>query len=349
MRTSLLAAATLLTAIATSGSASSHSPTERSPTVRHAPKPKASRTAPRTPAIAKAGKATLSPCARPQGLPAVRRAGVFKVESPPRHKPERWLRLRTHQGGSWLPKDGRHWEGPEVPLFVPLTQGGMELSVLDPIAGGYLAFYRSAPKDGDANADFEVRLFACNGRPLATLPLNPLLSRASHLEVQDVRYADGTVYFNEACQSYSRQAGGLCSRLVAADPSSRKVLWRTLPLVSNNVFRVVGGHLVAGYGFTGERAFLRVIRRSDGRVVQQLRLPKNHFALEPQGQSLNVELGGSWQHYKMTGFDTPKPRLVPMPSGLSPNAGAARSSAGAARSSASNPARQGGRSLDPGF
>ncbi len=248
-------------------------------------------------------------CAKPTGLPTLRRSGALVVESPPRPRVERWLRLRTHQSQHHRSIGARLWEGPEVPIFVPLTISNMELEVLDPVAGGYLALYRSAPASGSANGRFEARLFSCAGNLRAALPLNPLLSRSHHLEVQDIRYAGGKLYFNEACQTYSREAGGRCSALVAADPFTKKVLWRTPSLTSNGVLRVVGKHIVAGYGFTGERAFLRVVRRSDGRVVVKKPMPANHFGLETRGRRLDVEIGGKWLSYRMTSFDTDNPSL----------------------------------------
>src|SRR5262249_14090676 len=150
----------------------------------------------------------------------------------------------------------REWGGPEVPVFVPLASGSLELFVLDRGTED-VALYRdpydagSCSLSGDANCDYEVKVFRC-GELAASVALGPLLSRKDELEVQDIRYADGVLYFNEACQSYSRLAGGRCSSMVAVDVQSGQVLWRSEPLRSNNVFLVVGDYLVTGYGFTGE-------------------------------------------------------------------------------------------------
>jgi hypothetical protein len=203
----------------------------------------------------------------------------------------------------------RYWEGPEVPSFVPLSAGNMELELLDPIAGGYLALYRTWGSLGPNDA-FEARLYSCAGQTLATVPLNAMFSRRDQLEVQDIRYADGTLYFNEACQSYSRDAGGRCSALVAADPYSKRVLWRTGSLVSNSVIRVEGQHVIAGYGFTAESDWVRVVRRSDGKVVEKKALPSSHFELETSGNVLDVEVGGSWSSFRMDGFSSATPHLT---------------------------------------
>jgi hypothetical protein len=120
--------------------------------------------------------------------------------------------------------------------------------LLDPVPGGYLALYQSWGGPLGPNESFEVRLFSCAGRPLVGVPLNPLLSRRDQLEAQDVRHADGVLYLDEACQSYSREAGGCCSALAAVDAFSGRRRWRTGPLVSNDVIRPVGDYVVAGHG-----------------------------------------------------------------------------------------------------
>jgi hypothetical protein len=147
--------------------------------------------------------------------------------------------------------------------------------LLDRVDGGYLALYRepyggrSCQLGNDTNCDYEVRLFDCSGQLLSTLDLNAFMSRRQHLEVADVRFADGIVYFNEACQSDSWQAGGRCSSLVAVDSRSRKLVWRTAPKVSNNVFLLGGRYLITGYGFTGETSSLFLVARDTGRVVRR--------------------------------------------------------------------------------
>ena len=95
----------------------------------------------------------------------------------------------------------------------------------------------------------------------------------------------GRRYFNEACQSYSLEAQGRCSSLVALDPFADAVRWRTPPLISRDVFLVVGEYIVAGYGFTAEADALHLIRRSDGAVVADLSIGIAHddLTLKPDG------------------------------------------------------------------
>src|SRR5262249_4644952 len=154
------------------------------------------------------------PCVPPRP-PAIRTGGDLTVTSPPRAARQSiGLRLRTHVEGPLTRGSPRNWIGPEVPGFVFLVAATRELTLLDPAPHRFVALYRdpynaaSCTLGADKNCSFGVAFFECAGRQRWLLLLDPLFSRPDHLEVQDVRYADGIVYFNEACQSYSREAGG---------------------------------------------------------------------------------------------------------------------------------------------
>jgi len=279
--------------------------------------------------------ATAAPCS-PSQLPASRQGGDLTVSSPPlpMRKPG-GSRLRTHVEGSLgAPPAGRNhpsykgrqWAGPEVPAFVPLTIGTLELFILDPDpeADRYLALYRDPYGSGTCalgdrtNCAFEARVYDCSGKLLASLPLAKYFSAKDGLELQDVRLANDTLYFNEACQSYSKENAGKCSALVAVDIKSKRLLWRTKHLVSNNVFLVTPKYLVTGYGFTSEPSALFLVRRSDGTVVVKQPLKEviwpggNHDALELlPGNLLKV---GLYEHpedavLQLEGLDGAKPRF----------------------------------------
>jgi hypothetical protein len=225
-------------------------------------------------------------------------------------------RLRSHIDGTLSARGRRTWVGPPVPSFVPLSQGTLELFLLDPMEGGYFALYRdpydasSCKLSGSTNCAFEVAAFDCSGATLFRVALNPFFSRKSHLEVQDVRLDGRIVYFNEACQSYSREAQGKCSSLVALDPYSAAVLWRTPPLVSNNRFLIYPSYIVTGYGFTSEPDHLYVVRRTDGRVVSKESLPRAHEDVYDWQGAVVVELDSSTAvAYRRVGFDGPSPQL----------------------------------------
>jgi hypothetical protein len=172
---------------------------------------------------------------------------------------------------------------------VAREEDGMQLSIADPTADGWLAFYRTPPgRDEPRNSRSAAVLYGAGGERKWALGLNPLMSRPDRLEVTDVRYAGGRLYFNESCQSYSREAGGRCSSLVRADPAAGRVDWRTPPLVSNGIFILYGPWVIAGYGFTAEPDFVRVIDRETGRILATARVDTAPEYLEVRNGRLNV-------------------------------------------------------------
>jgi hypothetical protein len=230
-------------------------------------------------------------------------------------------RLRSHVTGplSADPRrmSGRTWNGDELPVFVPRMAGTLELFLLDTADSGYLAFYRepynlqSCQLSGSGNCAYEARHYDTRGQLKWRLSLNALLSRADHLEIQDLRLAGGVLYFNEACQSYAQEAGGQCSSLVAVDPVARKVLWRTPPLVSNGRFVVRGCYLVAGYGFTAEADHVSLVSRTGGQVLQQIPLASAPEKMTLVGRDqLDVEIySGAVGRFRLIDFDGASGRL----------------------------------------
>lgn len=257
-------------------------------------------------------------CGFPNGPPPARSGGNLTVPAvPAKRRLDFAGRLRSHTDGALSARSQRVWVGPPVPAFVPLVNGTLELFILDPSPNGYFALYRdpydaSTCKLGDSkNCAIEVAAFDCSGRLLFRLPLAPHLSKKDHLEVQDARFFADVVYFNEACQSYSREAKGKCSSLVALDPYAKKVLWRTPALTSNNRIMVYEKYIVSGYGFTAEPDFLFVIRRKDGKVMQKLSIPSAHEDLIDGPGSIVAQLEpGAGLLFTREGFDGDKPKLV---------------------------------------
>jgi len=255
----------------------------------------------------------------PYVVPPVRRSGDLTVEAPPRTIEGRiGGRMRAHVDGALSKGSPRTWVGPQVPYFVPLGEGTAELFLLDRVGDEFMAFYRdpydasSCALSGHDNCHYFVKLYDLEGQVRWSVALHELLSAPRYLEVQDVRWADGTLYFNEACQSYASGAKGKCSALVAYDPVAKQVRWRTRPLVSNNMFVLHGDYIVCGYGFTSERDHVFVVRRRDGKIMQKLSVPTapEHFAIAGDG-ALEVELyGGTRRRYALQGWDGPAPKLV---------------------------------------
>lgn len=278
-----------------------------------------------TDALAQSALPAPETCRAPS-LPEARlEAGLLVLNPPEPMRPAGGQRLRSHTSTSR--GRGTSWAGPPVPAFVPITSNGARLDVLDQVGKFYVALYREtyASLSGRAkvmswtNRRYDIRIFDCNGKPVANIAPSDFFSRQNHLEVQDVRF-DGkrTIYFNEACQTYSKQAGGRCSSLIAVDAITKKVNWRSWPKRSNNVFLLHGDYIIAGYGFTGEPSALQIIRQRDGRVVASKSLRVNVFPggnhdsllLQPDG-TLRVGVYESNKDllFRLTGFDGQAPAV----------------------------------------
>ena len=110
--------------------------------------------------------------------------------------------------------------------------------------------------------------------------------------------------------------GGRCSSLVAVEPLTRTVVWRTPPLVSNNVFIVHQRYLITGYGFTAEPDALFIVRRSDGKVMQRISITSAHqgLSLDAEGTlTVHLHTGGPVR-FRAEGFDGERPKLTALPS-----------------------------------
>ena len=279
-----------------------------------APRPLPSASPP--PPLVVAGDCSYAPA------PPTRVAGDLTVSSPPL-APTRTLpsRLRAHVEGTLSRGSARVWVGRDVPPFVLVQGGTRELFLLDQAPDGFVALYRdpygasSCSLGGEGNCSFGAALFECAGKTRWLFLLDPFLSRKDHLEVQDMRYADGVFYFNEACQSYSKEAQVKCSSLVAVDPLTRTLLWRTRPLVSNATFVVAGRYLITGYGFTAEPDALFIVRRSDGKITSTTPIPSAHdtLALAPSGILTVSTQSDTVLRFRAEGFDGERPRLVALP------------------------------------
>ncbi len=108
------------------------------------------------------------------------------------------------------------------------------------------------------------------------------------MEVQDIRYKDGILYFNAACQSYSKESSGLCSSLYAVYPTAKERLWKSEYLVSNNIFIIDGDRIIAGYGFTAEPDYLFIVDRATGNILNKKKLDTAHSYMEIAGDTLKV-------------------------------------------------------------
>lgn len=195
---------------------------------------------------------------------------------------------------------------PGTPAWIPRELDGLPLWIADPAASGWLAFYREplGATPAPLNASYRALGFDDAGRRLWSLDLNRFLSRPSHLEIQDIRLQGGTLFFNEACQSYSREAEGRCSALVGVDPARGEVVWRTGPLVSNDIFLPHRGVLISGYGFTSEPDSLFLVSQATGEILARAGLDSAHSYLEVVDGELVVVTRGRVYRFAIGGGTT---------------------------------------------
>jgi len=220
--------------------------------------------------------------------------------------PQRELRMRTHMEGPLTSSAKRTWKGQPLPAFVPQKDDELSLQLMDVTSDGYFAIWRSlysAKYKPNENPRARARLYDCKGAVLWTLELNDFYSRPDHLELQDARYVDGTLYFNEACQSYAKEAGNKCSSLIALDPKQKKVLWKTDALISNGRFYVTKQYIVTVYAFTNEQRFVRVLNRKDGKVVATAKLVGHHEWDELNGEDFHVRTEEGDEDFALDGLN----------------------------------------------
>lgn len=183
----------------------------------------------------------------------------------------------------------RHYVPRETPSYVPRQQDGLDLFVADSTEKGWLAFYKGQCGTAIRDVcDYAAALFGPGGTTRWVLDLNRYLSGDRYLEIQDIRYHDGALYFNEACATYARDAEGQCSSLLRVNPQTGEVTWRTPPLTSNNIFIVHDPYIIAGYGFTSEPDSVYVLSQESGHVVARAGLDTAHQYLEMQNGKLYV-------------------------------------------------------------
>ncbi|MEO8904057.1 MAG: hypothetical protein ABI488_17105 [Polyangiaceae bacterium] len=215
------------------------------------------------------------------------------------------LRLRTQMEGPLTLTAKRTWKGQPLPAFIPQKDEELSLQLMDVTSDGYFAVWRSlygAKSKPNENPRARARLYDCKGAVLWTVELNELYSHPGHLELNDARYVDGVLYFNEACQSYAKEAGGKCSSLIALEPKQRKVLWKTDPLTSNGRFYVTKNYVVAVYAFTNEPRFVRVLARQNGKLVATAKLVGHHEWDELNGEDLHVRTEEGDEYFALDGL-----------------------------------------------
>jgi hypothetical protein len=185
------------------------------------------------------------------------------------------LRYRRH-----VPKSAPFYVVREIErTLAPEQTDTLRLELADSTAAGWFALYASPLNIGSyTNQEFRVRLYKPTATDTAStteqnvafeLTLNDFFTRNDYLEVQDVRYdaPSGLVFFNEACITYAKDADGKCSSLMCVNPVTKKIVWSTPPLVSNNMFLLLDDVIVCGYGFTAEKDYAYTLDKLTGKIL----------------------------------------------------------------------------------
>ncbi len=94
-------------------------------------------------------------------------------------------------------------------------------------------------------------------------------------ETQFIRWAkiyDGTLYLAVIINAYS-EAEPESNYMVAVDPATGDVLWRSQPLVDNaNNFQIIKDTIICGYGFTAEPDYIYLLDRFTGQEIQKIKV-----------------------------------------------------------------------------
>lgn len=196
-----------------------------------------------------------------------------RIELTGRNKPNgSYSRLREHVAVTDLPR-------PEV-------DEDLQLFIAEPAQGGYLGLWRT-PLAANHYC-FIAALYDEDKQLRDYFNLSRMLDDFD-CELQDIRSAaDGRLYFNMACPSYSENLKGKCSRLYCLDPEIAGIRWQTPYLTSNNIFILHDRYIICGYGFTAEKDWLCLLDRETGRVLSKVPLPTAHTDLEIVGDRLYV-------------------------------------------------------------
>lgn len=190
--------------------------------------------------------------------------------------------------------DGGEATAPPMPGFVPQSLGGARLlRAMRGPRGGVLAVYGRDGGEGRYLVALDPAGAFRYGFDFGNYAYAPgVPARERGFVYQQVTWAaeeEGTLYVSHSHNTYARSSKGMNAYLTALDTRTGRVLWRSRPLVSNaSNFELVGGHVVAGYGFTGEPDFLYLLDKRTGEVRQRLPVPSGPTYIIRKGERLYV-------------------------------------------------------------
>lgn len=131
--------------------------------------------------------------------------------------------------------------------------------------GRYLFLWSLKSRQYEYGFDFGNYLLA----PGKTEVEKQLITQA--IDWADVK--EHTLYISHSHKTYADSSRGLNGYISAIDLNTRRLLWRSDPLVSNAAnFVVVGNTIISGYGFSAEPDYLYLLDSSSGEQVERIRL-----------------------------------------------------------------------------
>ena len=184
--------------------------------------------------------------------------------------------------------------GRALPAFVPLGFRGVRIiRAMRGPSGGVLAVYGQDGGEGrylvalDSAGRFR---YGFDFEAYAYAPGTPQHERGfTYQQITWAAEEGGTLYVSHGHNTYARSSKGMNAYLTALDTRAGRVLWRSRPLVSNAAnFELVGGLLVAGYGFTNERDFIYLLDKRTGEVRQRLPVRSGPTYILRKGDRLHV-------------------------------------------------------------
>lgn len=242
------------------------------------------------------------------------------------------LRSFRRKSDTWVGK--WEWVGPPVPSYVPIEFEGMTMKILDPSPGGHVALYRESVLglcDHERRTCRAVaRMHDTKGKIVWSVELSSFFESDALVDIWDIRYADGTLYFSSPCASPDLDDLCLseliarapnCGELIAVDPIRSKVLWRSAPLSSGGTFRLIGRYALSNLsarclpttkGQRGEQNRLVVTARDTGERKLLLDAGQADTLIRHSGgnEHLTLHYGHQTLDLTLTGFDGDSPEVT---------------------------------------
>lgn len=99
----------------------------------------------------------------------------------------------------------------------------------------------------------------------------------------------GTLYVAHSHRDFAVSSGGKNGYISAIDLRSRRLLWRSAPLVSNAAnFVIIGGAIISGYGFSAEPDYLYLLDAASGEQLRRIRLRSHPQYIVSKADRLHV-------------------------------------------------------------